>query len=97
MANTPATVSVETYYWMVDRLAIEDDTRNKVNMTINQVTLSKPFQRKIENGHYIGRLLAVMHPTFSKRSEKHFNLPASLEDVDPETPGFNQGVFKPIF
>ena len=35
MANTPATVSVETYYWMVDRLAIEDDTRNKVNMTIN--------------------------------------------------------------
>ncbi len=66
------TISIETYFWMVDRLQIEDDTRNKVNKTTNIVTLSKPFQKKIENGFYISRLLNEIYPTFSKRSDKQF-------------------------
>ena len=59
------TTSMETYFWMVDRLGIEDGTRNKVNMTNNSVTLGKPFIKKVENGHYVGRLLKDMYPTFS--------------------------------
>ena len=55
---------------MVDRLQIEDDVRNKVNRTTNAVTLSKPFIKRVENGHYVGRLLTDMYPTFSKRSDK---------------------------
>lgn len=64
------TTSIETYFWMVDRLQIEDDVRNKVNRTTNAVTLSKPFIKRVENGHYVGRLLTDMYPTFSKRSDK---------------------------
>ena len=59
------TTSLETYFWMVDRLGIEDDTRNKVNMTNNNVTLGKPFIKRIENGHYMGRLLADMYTTYT--------------------------------
>lgn len=47
-------ISIETYFWLVDRLKIEDDSKNKVNMTKNQVTLSKVFLKKCENGLYIG-------------------------------------------
>ena len=28
-------ISIETYFWLLDRLKIEDDSRNKVNMTKN--------------------------------------------------------------
>ena len=83
------TTSLETYFWMVDRLEIEDDSRNKVNMTNNSVALSKPFIKRIENGHYVGRLLADMHPTFSKRTEKNFAVPTSLADIDPEAAAYN--------
>lgn len=51
-------ISLETYFWIIDRLEIEDDSRNKVNKSKNQVTLSKSFLKKCENGQYIGRLLA---------------------------------------
>lgn len=59
------TTSLETYFWMVDRLAIEDDSRNKVNMQKNSVLLSKPFVKKLDNGHYAGRLLNLMRQTFA--------------------------------
>jgi hypothetical protein len=55
------TTSIETYFWMVDRLQMEDDSRNKVNMTKNTVSLSKHFLKRIENGHYIGRLCNEMY------------------------------------
>jgi hypothetical protein len=61
------TTSLETYFWMVDRLAIEDDSRNKVNMAKNAVLLSKPFIRRIDNGHYMGRLLHLMQQTYESR------------------------------
>ena len=33
--------SQETYFWMVDRLGLEEDPKNKVNMNQNTVALSK--------------------------------------------------------
>lgn len=48
------TTTTDNYFWMVDRLKIEDDTRNKVNMAKNTVGLSKPFVKRLENGFYIG-------------------------------------------
>ena len=54
-------ISIETYFWLIDRLKIEDDSRNKVNMTKNQVTLSKPFLKKCENGLYLGQLLTEIY------------------------------------
>lgn len=30
-------INVETYFWMVDRLNLEDDTKNKVNKVTNFV------------------------------------------------------------
>jgi hypothetical protein len=63
-------ISIETYFWLVDRLKIEDDSRNKVNMTKNQVTLSKPFLKKCENGLYLGQLLNEIYPTYSNRVDK---------------------------
>ena len=90
-------ISVEAYFWLVDRLKIEDDSRNKVNMSKNQVTLSKNFLKLCENGAYIGRLLAEMYPTFSNRIEKQFMLPPAVSDIGIETPPFNQPVWKNIF
>jgi len=58
------TISTEVYFWLVDRLTIDDDPRNKVNKAQNSVTLSKPFIKKIENGHYIGRLMREMYQTY---------------------------------
>ncbi len=68
-------ISIETYFWLIDRLKIEDDSRNKVNMTKNQVTLSKPFLKKCENGLYLGQLLTEIYSTHSKRVNKQFTVP----------------------
>jgi hypothetical protein len=84
------TTVVETYYWLLDRLNLSDDTRNKVNTVTNVVTLSKPFLKKIDNGHFIGKLLVAMYPTFAKRSDKQFSVPPSLGEIDPDSPTFNQ-------
>lgn len=91
------TTSIESYFWMVDRLGIEDDTRNKVNMTKNCVALGKPFIKKVENGYYMGRLLSDMYPTFSKRSDKQFAIPYSLQEMDPEGPIYNQNQWDVLF
>ncbi len=90
-------ISIETYFWLVDRLKIEDDSRNKVNMTKNQVTLSKPFLKKCENGLYLGQLLSEMYSTYSNRVEKQFSVPSAVTEINIETPVFNQPVWKNIF
>jgi hypothetical protein len=54
------------------------------------VTLSKPFLKKIDNGHFIGKLLVAMYPTFAKRSDKQFSVPPSIGEIDPDSPTFNQ-------
>lgn len=55
------TASIETYFWMVDRLQIEDDPRNKVNRIKNSVAFSKDLTTKIQNGFYLGLLLKNMY------------------------------------
>ena len=79
------TTTTDNYFWMVDRLKIEDDTRNKVNMAKNTVGLSKPFIKRLENGFYIGQLLQEIHPTYMNRSGKQFELPQALTEIDPES------------
>ena len=87
-------ISIETYFWLVDRLKIEDDSRNKVNMTKNQVTLSKPFLKKCENGLYLGQLLAEMYATFTNRVDKSFAVPAAVTEITLETPIYSPPVWK---
>ena len=91
------TTSIETYFWMVDRLQMEDDSRNKVNMTKNTVSLSKHFLKRIENGHYIGRLCNEMYQTYTKRSGKTFSIPQEINDIDPETAVFHAPTWAVIF
>jgi hypothetical protein len=92
-----AVASLEVYFWMLDRLQIEDDTRNKVNKTNNNVVLGKPFTKRVENGHYIGRLLTLMYPTFAQRSGKTFSLPAQLTEIEPEAGTYSRAIWMPIF
>ena len=82
---------------MVDRLKIEDDSRNKVNMAKNQVALSKNFLKRCENGQYVGRLLTEMYPTFSNRSDKTFTIPPAVTDLTDEAPTYNPAVWKNLF
>lgn len=42
---------METYFWMVDRLQLEDDPRNKVNANKSTVTCSKPMLLRLTNGY----------------------------------------------
>lgn len=91
------TTSIESYFWMVDRLQIEDDSRNKVNMTKNIVVLSKPFTKRIENGHYVGRLLHEMSHTYESRTGRQLLVPSELQAIDAESPGWNAQQWQLIF
>jgi hypothetical protein len=64
------TTSLDTYFWMMDRLEMADDPRNKVNKAQNSVTFAKPFLKKIENGHYMSLLMKQMQQTFESRTGK---------------------------
>ena len=92
-----ATTSIETYFWMVDRLKIEDDTKNKVNRTTNSVNLSKVFVKKIENGFFIGKLLNEMYPTYSKRSEKSFTIPTEISELNPKLDEYDRQTWNLLF
>ena len=58
----------------MDRLAIEDDSRNKVNAENETVTLSDSMQEQLQKGHIFGRLLSEMHRTFTMRTGSSFQL-----------------------
>lgn len=73
--------SIETYFWLVDRLNLQDDPKNKVNMGKNTVACSKQLQTSIANGFYVARLLNEMHLTYQSRSEKNFQLGAGLREI----------------
>lgn len=90
-------INVETYFWMVDRLNLEDDTKNKVNKVTNFVQLSKNFLKKCENGYYLGRLLKQMYATFSNRTAKSFNVPLIVTEINPDAASFNAQTWKIIF
>ena len=36
--------SIQNYFWLVDRLAMEDDSRNRVNAESETVTLSTELE-----------------------------------------------------
>ena len=92
------TASIETYFWMVDRLQIEDDSRNKVNKTKNSVTLSKDLITKIQTGYFLGLLLKNMYQTFESRTGKTFQIPSQLTEIDPKSKDiFNEGTWRIIF
>jgi hypothetical protein len=82
---------------MVDRLQIEDDSRNKVNMTKNIVVLSKPFIKRIENGYYVGRLLHEMSQTYEARTGRPLLIPNELQSIDAESPAWNAQQWQLIF
>jgi len=42
--------TLEHYFWMLDRLGMEDDSRNKVNTESKQVKLSKQLTSQLING-----------------------------------------------
>ena len=66
--------SIQNYFWIVDRLAMEDDPRNRVNAENETVTLSDSMKNGIEEGHIFGKLLNVMHRTYTMRTANSFEL-----------------------
>ena len=46
--------SLQNYFWMVDRLSMEDDARNKVNAETETVQLSRELEDNILDGQIVG-------------------------------------------
>ena len=74
--------SVENYFWLVDRLNMEDDPANKVNVQKETVILSNNLRDRVRSGEILQKLLEQMHVTFIKRTEKPF----SLKKIDAKNP-----------
>ena len=72
--------SIQNYFWIIDRLAMEDDPRNKVNAENETVTLSEDFKASVEEGHIFSKLLNVMHRTYTMRTANSFEL--SMQPLD---------------
>ena len=68
--------SIQNYFWIVDRLSMEDDPRNRVNAENETVTLSEDLKKGIEDGQIFGKLLSVMHRTYVMRTNNSFELSA---------------------
>ena len=66
--------SIQNYFWIVDRLAMEDDPRNRVNAENETVTLSDSMKNGIEEGQIFAKLLSVMHRTYTARTANSFEL-----------------------
>ena len=66
--------SIQNYFWIVDRLAMEDDPRNRVNAENETVTLSDPMKNGLEEGQIFAKLLSVMHRTYTMRTANSFEL-----------------------
>ena len=67
--------SIQNYFWLVDRLSIEDDSRNKVNAESETVTLSTELEQGLLDGKIFGKLLSQMHRTFTMRTGQSFQIP----------------------
>ena len=76
--------SIETYFWMVDRLNLEDDPKNKVNMAKNSVIYSKVLVQKINNGSFVARLLNLMTPTYQQRVNSNNTSTNTFKFTKPE-------------
>ena len=66
--------STQNYFWLVDRLSMEDDPSNRVNPQNETVTLSEDLQSGLQSGHLFNKLLAVMHRTYTMRTNANFEL-----------------------
>ena len=49
--------SIQNYFWLVDRLNMDDDQRNKVNIQSDSVSLSEVLTEYITSGELITKLL----------------------------------------
>ena len=59
--------------------------------------VSKPFIKKIENGHYLGRLMREMYQTFESRTNKQFRIPDEIANVDPEAKAWQANKLTNVF
>ena len=50
-------ISIQNYFWLVDRLEMEDDPRNKVNVEKQTVCIGKEMSNSLKNGFLFGKLL----------------------------------------
>ena len=89
--------SIETYFWMVDRLNLEDDPKNKVNMAKNSVIYSKVLVQKINNGSFVARLLNLMTPTYQQRTGKEMQLSNNLSAINENDKSFQAENWKLLF
>ena len=74
-------ISIQDYFWLVDRLDMDDDPRNKVNTETQTVSIGKDMQNSLKNGFLFGKLLQKMQSTYIKRTKKFFNLNADLLEM----------------
>ena len=66
-------ISIQDYFWLVDRLEMSDDPRNKVNVDSQTVSLGKEMSNSLKNGFLFGKLLQKMQSTYIKRTKKYFH------------------------
>lgn len=70
--------NLDDYFWMIDRLGMQDNPLNQVNKDDNTITLAKDLTGSLANGYYFGKLIAEMHPTYIKRTRKKFALDPTI-------------------
>jgi len=73
--------NLDDYFWMIDRLGMEDNQKNKVDNEKNTVVLDKMLTGSIANGYYMAKLIVEMHSTYLKRTRKKFTLDPAISNV----------------
>ena len=73
--------NLDDYFWMIDRLGMEDNQKNKVDNEKNTVVLDKMLTGSIANGYYMAKLIVEMHSTYLKRTRKKFTLDPAISTV----------------
>jgi hypothetical protein len=79
-------LSMDLYYWMVDKGEIIDDQRNQVDIQQQTVGLCPDQQAKVEGGIYIGRLMHAIRKSILKITKMPFTLDPLLANLkEPST------------
>lgn len=74
-------IAIQDYFWLVDRLELDDDPRNKVNSETQTVSLGKEMTNALKNGFLFSRLLQKMQSTYTKRTKRFFHFSQSMLDI----------------
>lgn len=61
-------LNLDHYFWLIDRLDLQDNPKNTVNKDRNTVTLDFAMTNSFANGYYVGKLVAEIYHTYIKRS-----------------------------